>query len=225
MTPPTNSARVNCQPSSTSRMIPSSMTRLVEANWNAMAAGSRRLCGTTNGPAPPPRSCTTTTPRPSQPRPPGSWAGGRRADGRWWPCEPVPRPLQTSRNPTPVPIRSPSPCWPPSPRRGRPPVPPAPFSSPRSSSRSLTSKLASPVGRWDDPTRVLVRPNSWPHSPRAHRPESRSETISSSARSGSRSSVPRRGTTLPNVLPRPQWADTGAAAPMTGRLGALQPGR
>ena len=36
--PPTNSARVNCQPSSTAMMMPSSMTRLVEANWNAIAA-------------------------------------------------------------------------------------------------------------------------------------------------------------------------------------------
>ncbi len=35
--PPTNSAAVNCQPSSTARMMPSSMTRLVEANWNAIA--------------------------------------------------------------------------------------------------------------------------------------------------------------------------------------------
>src|SRR6266498_3631224 len=35
--PPTNSAAVNCQPSSTARMMPSSTTRLVEANWNAIA--------------------------------------------------------------------------------------------------------------------------------------------------------------------------------------------
>src|SRR6266568_3136218 len=35
--PPTNSAAVNCQPSSTARMMPSSMTRLVEANSKAMA--------------------------------------------------------------------------------------------------------------------------------------------------------------------------------------------
>jgi hypothetical protein len=35
--PPTNSAAVNCQPSSTARMMPSSMTRLVEANWKAIA--------------------------------------------------------------------------------------------------------------------------------------------------------------------------------------------
>src|SRR5439155_10709324 len=36
--PPTNSARVNCQPISSARMIPSSITRLVDANWNAIAA-------------------------------------------------------------------------------------------------------------------------------------------------------------------------------------------
>src|SRR5215218_10322548 len=36
--PPRNSARVNCQPSRTAMMMPSSMTRLVEANWNAIAA-------------------------------------------------------------------------------------------------------------------------------------------------------------------------------------------
>ena len=36
--PPTNSARVNCQESSSARMIPSSMTRLVLAISNAMAA-------------------------------------------------------------------------------------------------------------------------------------------------------------------------------------------
>jgi len=36
--PPTNSARVNCQPRRTAMMIPSSITRLVEANWNAIAA-------------------------------------------------------------------------------------------------------------------------------------------------------------------------------------------
>src|SRR6266508_2560395 len=36
--PPTNSATVNCQPSSTARMMPSSITRLVEANWKAIAA-------------------------------------------------------------------------------------------------------------------------------------------------------------------------------------------
>src|ERR671930_572498 len=35
--PPTNSARVNCQPTSTARIMPSSITRLVEANWNAIA--------------------------------------------------------------------------------------------------------------------------------------------------------------------------------------------
>src|SRR5919197_810535 len=35
--PPTTSARVNCQRTSTARMMPSSMTRLVEANWNAIA--------------------------------------------------------------------------------------------------------------------------------------------------------------------------------------------
>ena len=37
MGPPTNSARVNCQPSSKAMMIPSSMTRLVEAISKAMA--------------------------------------------------------------------------------------------------------------------------------------------------------------------------------------------
>src|SRR6266508_6744204 len=36
--PPTNSATVNCQPSSTARMTPSSLTRLVEANGKAIAA-------------------------------------------------------------------------------------------------------------------------------------------------------------------------------------------
>ena len=35
--PPTNSPAVNCQPIRTARMIPSSTTRLVEANWNAIA--------------------------------------------------------------------------------------------------------------------------------------------------------------------------------------------
>ena len=35
--PPTYSATVNCQPIRTARMIPSSSTRLVEANWNAIA--------------------------------------------------------------------------------------------------------------------------------------------------------------------------------------------
>ena len=38
MGPPTNSARVNCQPSSSAMMTPSSMTRLVEAISNAIAA-------------------------------------------------------------------------------------------------------------------------------------------------------------------------------------------
>ncbi len=36
--PPTNSASVNCHPSSTASRIPSSMTRLVEANSKAIAA-------------------------------------------------------------------------------------------------------------------------------------------------------------------------------------------
>ena len=36
--PPTNSASVNCQPISTARMMPSSITRFVEANSNAIAA-------------------------------------------------------------------------------------------------------------------------------------------------------------------------------------------
>ena len=36
--PPTNSARVNCQPSSSARMMPSSMTRLVLAISKTMAA-------------------------------------------------------------------------------------------------------------------------------------------------------------------------------------------
>src|SRR3974390_1777722 len=35
--PPTNSAAVNCQPIRRARMMPSSMTRLVEAISNAMA--------------------------------------------------------------------------------------------------------------------------------------------------------------------------------------------
>ncbi len=35
--PPTNSASVNCQPISTHETMPSSITRLVEANWNASA--------------------------------------------------------------------------------------------------------------------------------------------------------------------------------------------
>src|SRR3984893_3822563 len=36
--PPANSAATNCQPISTARMMPSSRTRLVEANWKAIAA-------------------------------------------------------------------------------------------------------------------------------------------------------------------------------------------
>jgi hypothetical protein len=36
--PPTNSAAVNCQPSSRAMMMPSSITRLVEAISNTMAA-------------------------------------------------------------------------------------------------------------------------------------------------------------------------------------------
>ena len=36
--PPTNSATVNCQPISRARMMPSSMTRLVEAISKAIAA-------------------------------------------------------------------------------------------------------------------------------------------------------------------------------------------
>src|SRR5262245_54690248 len=36
--PPTNSASVNCQPINSHRITPSSITRFVEANWNAMAA-------------------------------------------------------------------------------------------------------------------------------------------------------------------------------------------
>src|SRR5947209_18348432 len=35
--PPTNSASVNCHPIRTQSTIPSSNTRLVEANWNASA--------------------------------------------------------------------------------------------------------------------------------------------------------------------------------------------
>src|ERR1700677_5328855 len=38
MGPPANSASVNCQPMSSARMIPSSITRLVEAISNAIAA-------------------------------------------------------------------------------------------------------------------------------------------------------------------------------------------
>jgi hypothetical protein len=37
MGPPTNSARVNCQPSSRAMMIPSSMTRFVEAGSKTIA--------------------------------------------------------------------------------------------------------------------------------------------------------------------------------------------
>src|SRR6266496_2262011 len=36
--PPTNSPSTNCQPRSSAMMIPSSITRFVEANWNAIAA-------------------------------------------------------------------------------------------------------------------------------------------------------------------------------------------
>ena len=38
ISPPANSAATNCHPISTARIIPSSMTRLVEANWKAIAA-------------------------------------------------------------------------------------------------------------------------------------------------------------------------------------------
>src|SRR3989442_4905429 len=38
--PPTNSASVNRQPSSTQRTSPSSQTRLVEANWKASAVAA-----------------------------------------------------------------------------------------------------------------------------------------------------------------------------------------
>ena len=37
MSPPTNSASVNCQPSRTQSTSPSSQTRFVEANWKANA--------------------------------------------------------------------------------------------------------------------------------------------------------------------------------------------
>ena len=37
MMPPTNSLTANCQPISTTSTIPSSSTRLVEANMNTMA--------------------------------------------------------------------------------------------------------------------------------------------------------------------------------------------
>src|SRR5215510_13940374 len=36
--PPTNSASANCQPIKTIMMMPSSITRFVEANWKAIAA-------------------------------------------------------------------------------------------------------------------------------------------------------------------------------------------
>ena len=36
--PPTNSATVNCHPINSARMMPSSITRFVEANSNAIAA-------------------------------------------------------------------------------------------------------------------------------------------------------------------------------------------
>ena len=36
--PPANSAATNCHPIKTATMMPRSMTRLVEANWNAIAA-------------------------------------------------------------------------------------------------------------------------------------------------------------------------------------------
>ena len=38
MMPPTNSLTANCQPMSTTSTMPSSMTRLVEANMKTMAA-------------------------------------------------------------------------------------------------------------------------------------------------------------------------------------------
>ena len=38
MMPPTNSLTANCQPISTTSTIPSSMTRLVDANMKTMAA-------------------------------------------------------------------------------------------------------------------------------------------------------------------------------------------
>ena len=38
MIPPTNSLTANCQPISTMRTIPNSMTRFVEANMKTMAA-------------------------------------------------------------------------------------------------------------------------------------------------------------------------------------------
>jgi len=38
ITPPANSAATNCHPIKTAKMIPSSTTRFVEANWNAIAA-------------------------------------------------------------------------------------------------------------------------------------------------------------------------------------------
>ncbi len=38
MNPPTNSAAVNCHAIRTASRMPSSITRFVEANWNAIAA-------------------------------------------------------------------------------------------------------------------------------------------------------------------------------------------
>src|SRR5262245_22969257 len=59
---PTNSTKVTSQPSSTSIMMLSSRTRLVEAISKAIAAVKFALCGKSTGPEPRLRKSTMTTP-------------------------------------------------------------------------------------------------------------------------------------------------------------------
>src|SRR5664280_712492 len=61
--PPTNSARVNCQPISRARIDPSSITRLVEANWKAIAAVKSALMALTETA----QSCSLKLPTLSEP--------------------------------------------------------------------------------------------------------------------------------------------------------------
>lgn len=116
--PPTNSAAANCQPISTARMMPSSCTRLVEANWNPSAA---------SGPAPPRHRSRRTRRRPIR-RLRGGYAPDCPAVGapsRPWSPPPAPRPTTLAPHQRPKGSLSPSQMPSPAHRRCHPECPDA----------------------------------------------------------------------------------------------------
>jgi len=107
--PPTNSPRVNCQPSSGAMITPSSMTRLVEASWKAIAEVKSAPLRNRERPTPRRRRSTTTRLHLARLRSRASGPNRQGAGDASVLWTPLPGPPQRGRPPVSAPTGSPSP--------------------------------------------------------------------------------------------------------------------